>query len=65
VRWSASSGRLPASLGRRCRAKQTRRQQRKEVDNRRSAGAHCRQTGPRWGTLLPCYEPVPRTDARP
>jgi hypothetical protein len=23
------------------------------------------ETGPGWGILLTCYEPVPRTDARP
>jgi hypothetical protein len=59
VRWSVLSGRSPASPSQRSRAQQTRLQQRKEVDNRRSACA-LPATGPRWGILLPCYEPVPR-----
>src|ERR1700730_1846571 len=43
VRWSALSGRSPASPSRRSRADQTRLQQREEGDDRRSAGAHCRR----------------------
>src|SRR6516164_8940402 len=45
VRWSALSGRSPASPSPRSRADQIRLRQRKEVDNRRSTGAHCRRQG--------------------
>jgi len=64
VRWSALSGPLPASPSRRCRAKQARRQQREEVDNRRSAGAHCRRQGRGGEPSCPVMSRFPRTDAR-
>ena len=53
-----------ASPSRRCRAKQARRQQREEVDNRRSAGAHCRRQGRGGEPSCPVMSRFPRTDAR-